>query len=107
MVAQIDDLETWQTFYNKQDKLEKLRLYFCIVAWELLEKVFPNHRIHDLYVKATTDPCYIQHRLEAEGGLLELNLSMSSMGQVPTYNVLGLNTGHLLNPDIKIERVDD
>ena len=107
MVAQIDDLDTWQTFYSKQDKLEKLRLYFCIVAWELLEKVFPNHRIHKLYQDTTSNPSYIQKRLEAEGGLLELNLSMSSMGKVPTYNVLGLNTGHLLNPDIKIEREED
>ena len=102
-MAQIGDLESWQTYYNRQDKLEKLRLYFCVIAWQLFEKVFPDHKIHRLYQEVTSAPAYIQQRLEAEGGLSELSLSMSSMGKVPSYNVLGLNTNSLLNLDIKTE----
>ena len=99
-MASIDNLDAWQVYYDRQDRLEKLRLYFCVIGWQLLTKIFPRHRIFKIYDKIINSPDYIQQRLEKEGGLEDLSLSLSSMGKIPNYSVLGLNNGEIFDQNL-------
>ena len=103
LVASITNMDTWKLFYDRQDRLEKLRLYFCVVGWQLLLRVFPSHRIFDLYDEIISSPDYIKARLAAEGGIDDLSLSLSSMGKIPNYSVLGLNSGQIFEQNLVIK----
>ena len=107
-MATIGDLESWQTYYDRQVKLEQLRLYFCVIGWQLLSKVFPNHKVFKLYDQIISSPDFIKQQLEAED-MDVLSLSLSSMGKIPQYHVLGLNKGEILDNDlvIKTEPTED
>ena len=107
-VAAIGDLDTWQSYYDKQAKLEQLRLYFCVIGWQLLAKVYPNHKVFKLYRQVIESPEYIKHQLEIEE-VDVLSLSLSSMGKIPQYHVLGLNNSNILDNDltVKNEPLDD
>ena len=81
-------------------KLEKLRMYFCVVGWQLLSKVFPNHRIFTLFKDVINSPEYLRDQMAAENDDLDLlSLSLSSMGKIPQYHILGLNKGEILSGD--------
>ena len=100
LVANITNIDTWKVYYDRQDRLEKLRLYFCVVGWQLLTRAFPSHKIFELYSEITSSPEFIRSRLEAEGDLSELSLSMSSMGKIPNYSVLGLNSCQIFEQNL-------
>ena len=101
-VASIGDLESWQTYYDRQVKLEQLRLYFCVIGWQILSKVFPNHKVFKLYDQIISSPEFLKQQLEAEDMDI-LSLSISSMGKIPQYHVLGLNNGEILDNDMIIK----
>ena len=99
-MANISDIDTWKTYYDRQDRLEKLRLYFCVVGWQIISRVFPSHRIFTLYDDIIKSPDYIRKRLEEEGDVEGLSLSLSSMGKIPNYSVLGLNTCQIFEKNL-------
>ena len=104
LVANIEDMESWQDFYNKQVKLEKLRMYFCVVGWQILSKVFPKHKVFGLFEDIVNSPEYLRQKLGSDD-IDILSLSMSSLGKIPGYNVLGLNKGEILS--VKSEPLDE
>ena len=55
-VALIGDIDDWSCLYQKQDNLEKLRLYYATISWSLVSKVYPRHvmlkEFHDVILSS-------------------------------------------------------
>ena len=83
-------------------------MYFCVIGWQLLAKVYPNHKVFKLYSQVIESPEYIKQQLEMEE-VDGLSLSLSSMGKIPQYHALGLNNSNILDNDltVKNEPLDD
>ena len=107
LVAKIKDLDSWQVCFDRQANLEKLRLYFCVIAWQIMAKVHPNHKIFKKFEDIMNSPDYLRDKLNSDFELEALSLSLSSMGKIPRYNILGINMGEIIGTDIKIEPIDD
>ena len=103
LIASIGDIETWQSLYDRQLKLEKLRLYFCVIGWQILSKVFPDHRVFKLYEEIIGSPQFLKNKMAEHDDLDLLSLSLSSMGKIPQYNVLGLNQMEILEAEIPVK----
>ena len=85
-------------------------VYYCVIGWQLLTKVFPNHRIFQLFNDTINSPEFLKSQLSNESDDLDLlSLSMSSMGKIPQYHILGLNKGAILSDTsiVKSEPFDD
>ena len=102
MVAKIEDIDSWKIFHDRQMKLEKMRLYFCVIGWQILVKVFPNHKVFRLYNDIISSPDYLREQLDC-GEVDMLSLSMSSMGKIPQYNALGLNHTVMTGKEVVIK----
>ena len=79
-----------------------MRLYFRVIGWQILAKVFPSHKIFKLYDDFLNSPAYLAEQMKNDDMDL-LSLSMSSMGKVPQYHILGLNQGKILNGEVSVK----
>ena len=88
-VAMIGDIDRWSGLYQKQDDLEKLRLYFTVVSWSLVSKVYPKHEMLEEFQKTITSAEFMSIKLKKfASDIDELSDSMKSMGSVPSYRLL-------------------
>ena len=88
-VSRIDNLDEWSDLFEKQDQMEKLRLYYTLVAWKILRKVYPRHRIFTKYDEVLTSPEFIQQKLKnVSSEIDDISDSLSLLGSIPQYNML-------------------
>ena len=88
-VARIGDLDEWSNLYEKQDQLEKLRLYYTLISWQIIKKVYPKHPMLDKYDKILASPEFMQQKLKIVSSEIdEISDCMALLGSVPSYNML-------------------
>ena len=101
-ICPLGDIDEWSNLYEKQDVLEKLRLYYTLVAWKIICKVYPNHEMIKKYDDILNSPDFIKQKLlKAARAIDDISDSMALLGSVPQYHILSneQNPG----PVIKIE----
>ena len=108
----LGDIDTWSNLYQKQDDLEKLRLYFTLVAWSVICKVYPKHEMIVKYDNILRSPEFMQHKLlKSAQAIDDISDSMALLGSIPQYHLLGneQNPGssvymdRILGPVVKTE----
>ena len=88
-VALIGDIDEWSCLYQKQDDLEKLRLYFTMLAWSLISKVYPKHDMLNEFQNIIVSGEFMRQKLKkfAED-IDEISVSMNALGKIPDYHLL-------------------
>ena len=88
-ICPLGDIDEWSNLYQKQDDLEKLRLYYTLVAWKIICKVYPSHEMIKKYDEILKSPEFIQQKLlEAARAVDDISDSMALLGSIPQYHLL-------------------
>ena len=88
-IALIGDIDDWSDLYTKQDNLEKLRLYYAMIAWSLIQTVYPKHSMLGEYNDLLKSPEFMKHKLQKFANAIDdISNSMGSLGHVPQYHLL-------------------
>ena len=88
-IALIGDIDEWSSLYQKQDDIEKLRLYFTMLSWSLVSKVYPKHAMLDEFQKIIVSAEFMSNKLKAfAADIDEISDSMSALGRIPRYQML-------------------
>ena len=88
-VALIGDIDQWSCLYQKQDDIEKLRLYYTMVSWKLVSKVYPKHEMLLEFDKIVTSAEFMSQKLKKFASEIdEISDSMSALGNVSRYQLL-------------------
>ena len=88
-VARIHDLDGWSDLYEKQDQIEKLRLYYTLVSWRIINKVYPKHKMIRKYNEVLASPDFMKQKLKLiSNDIDDISESLSMLGTVPSYNML-------------------
>ena len=88
-VARISDLHEWSDLYEKQDQLEKLRLYYTYIAWQIVTKVYPKHKMITKYNEILASPDFIKQKLKSvSSDIDEISDSLALLGTIPQYHML-------------------
>ena len=103
-----ENFEDWEILHDKQSDVEKMRMYFTIVGWEMVSKVFPDHRIHKMYQQFLTNPKNLANLINDP--LDEITESFNTIKTIPKYSCLELGsnptvfrTGSSAPADVKCE----
>ena len=88
-IALIGDIDDWSDLFTKQDNLEKLRLYFSMIAWKLICTVYPKHEMLKEYDELIKSPEFMKNKLQKFAkDIDDISDSMGSLGHVPQYHLL-------------------
>ena len=84
------DFSAWESSYSKQENLELLRLYFSTIGWEIIQKVYPDHKMLERYKEYLASPKYFSKKLGNINSIDEISESMTQLGSSPKYANLAL-----------------
>ena len=84
-----ENFEKWEILHDKQEDVEKMRMYFTLVAWEVVSKIFPDHRIHQMYQKYILEPTNLASLISDP--LDEITASFNTIKTIPKYSCLGIS----------------
>ena len=88
-ICALGDIDDWSDLYTKQDDLEKLRLYFTLVAWRIITLVYPKHEMISTFNRIIKSPEFMKQKIrEAAGAVDNISDAMSMLGRVPQYHLL-------------------
>ena len=104
-ICPVGDIDSWSGLYQKQDDLEKLRLYYTLVAWRIINIVYPSHEMIGTYNEILKSPEFMQQKIrEAAGDIDDISDSMSLLGHVPQYHLLSNEQNY--TPMVKTEQTN-
>ena len=88
-ICPLGDIDEWSNLYQKQDDLEKLRLYYCMIAWKIICTVYPSHEMIKKYNEILNSAEYAQQKLlQAARAVDDISDSMALLGNIPQYHLL-------------------
>ena len=88
-IALIGDIDSWSSLYQQQDDIEKLRLYYVMIGWSLISKVYPNHSMINEYNELVASPEFMKDKLQKfASDIDDISESMGSLGHIPQYHLL-------------------
>ena len=93
-ICPLGDIDDWSNLFQKQDNLEKLRLYYTLIAWRIVCKVYPQHEMLRTYEEILKSPEFMRKKiLQAANAVDEISDSLSALGHIPQYHVLANEQG--------------
>ena len=88
-ICPLGDIDEWSNLYQKQDDLEKLRLYYCMIAWKIICTVYPSHEMIKKYNEILNSAEFAQQKLlQAARAVDDISDSMALLGNIPQYHLL-------------------
>ena len=98
----LGDIDDWSNLYQKQDDLEKLRLYYTLIGWRIVCKVYPKHEMIKKYEEIIVSPEFLRKKLLQKANIVDdISESLSALGHIPQYHLLA--NEQCPKPIVKVE----